>query len=194
MAEAGFAGIGAHVTAVLVPRVSHIVALYLITSVCGLVDAACFLSMGRVFAEIMTGNLLFLCFYIGTGQSIFGDAKYLLVIAVFLLGALAGGRLLRGPRAEVRIGFADAFALGSDASPERSTTPVIEVSGLINNSGMSLRGPGICDEVRLGVAGLPTRFWAERAALAELFPRGLDILFVSGDKLAALPRSTRIEA
>jgi alpha-D-ribose 1-methylphosphonate 5-triphosphate synthase subunit PhnH len=87
----------------------------------------------------------------------------------------------------------DAFALGSDESPERSTTPVIEVSGLINNSGMSLRGPGICDEVRLGVTGLPTRFWAERVALAELFPRGLDILFVSGDKLAALPRSTRIE-
>jgi uncharacterized membrane protein YoaK (UPF0700 family) len=111
MAEAGFAGIRARVRAVPVPRVSHIVALYLITSVCGLVDAACFLSMGGVFAEIMTGNLLFLCFYIGTGQSIFGDAKYLLVIAAFLLGALAGGRLLRGPQAELRIGFAVEWAL-----------------------------------------------------------------------------------
>ena len=93
------------------PRVSHITALYLITGVCGLVDAACFLSMGRVFAEIMTGNLLFLCFFIGTGQSIFGDAKYLLVIMAFLLGALAGGRLLRGPRAEIRIGFAVEWVL-----------------------------------------------------------------------------------
>jgi uncharacterized membrane protein YoaK (UPF0700 family) len=111
MAEAGFARIRARVRAVPVPRVSHIVALYLITSVCGLVDAACFLSMGGVFAEIMTGNLLFLCFYIGTGQSIFGDAKYLLVIAAFLLGALAGGRLLRGPRAELRIGFAVEWVL-----------------------------------------------------------------------------------
>jgi uncharacterized membrane protein YoaK (UPF0700 family) len=94
-----------------VRRVSHITGLYLITSVCGLVDAACFLSMGGVFAETMTGNLLFLCFYIGTGQSIFGDAKYFLVIAAFLLGALAGGRLLRGPRAEIRIGFAVEWAL-----------------------------------------------------------------------------------
>lgn len=93
------------------PRVSHITGLYLITSVCGLVDAACFLSMGGVFAEIMTGNLLFLCFDIGTGKSIFGDAKYLLVIAAFLLGALAGGRLLRGPRAEIRIGFAVEWVL-----------------------------------------------------------------------------------
>jgi uncharacterized membrane protein YoaK (UPF0700 family) len=99
------------VKALVVRRVSHIIGLYLITSVCGLVDAACFLSMGGVFAETMTGNLLFLCFYIGTGQSIFGDAKYFLVIAAFLLGALAGGRLLRGPRAEIRIGFAVEWAL-----------------------------------------------------------------------------------
>jgi uncharacterized membrane protein YoaK (UPF0700 family) len=111
MAEGGFAGIQAYVRAAAMPRVSHIMALYLITGVCGLVDAACFLSMGGVFAEIMTGNLLFLCFYIGTGQSIFGDAKYLLVIAAFLLGALAGGRLLRGPRAELRIGFAVEWVL-----------------------------------------------------------------------------------
>ena len=92
------------------PRVSHISALYLITGVCGFVDAACFLSMGGVFAEIMTGNLLFLCFAIGTGQPIPGVTKYLLVIAAFLLGALAGGRLLRGPLAEQRIGFAVEWA------------------------------------------------------------------------------------
>jgi uncharacterized membrane protein YoaK (UPF0700 family) len=93
------------------PRVSHITVLYLITGVCGLVDAACFLSMGGVFAEIITGNLLFLCFYIGTGQPIFAHVKYILVIAAFLLGALAGGRLLRGPLSEVRIGFAVEWAL-----------------------------------------------------------------------------------
>ena len=81
----------------IAPRVSHIAALYPVTAVCGLADAACYLSMGGVFAEIMTGNLLFLCFYIGTGQSFFGDAEYLLVIAAFPLGALAGVRLLRGP-------------------------------------------------------------------------------------------------
>jgi uncharacterized membrane protein YoaK (UPF0700 family) len=95
---------------ITVPRVSHISALYLITGVCGFVDAACFLSMGGVFAEIMTGNLLFLCFAIGTGQPILGVTKYLLVIAAFLLQALAGGRLLRGPLAEQRIGFAGEWA------------------------------------------------------------------------------------
>jgi alpha-D-ribose 1-methylphosphonate 5-triphosphate synthase subunit PhnH len=85
------------------------------------------------------------------------------------------------------------FALGSDEYPERSATLVIEVSGIVSGSGALLRGPGVRDATRLDVAGLPTRFWEERASLAELFPRGLDVLFVSGNKLAALPRSTRIE-
>jgi alpha-D-ribose 1-methylphosphonate 5-triphosphate synthase subunit PhnH len=86
----------------------------------------------------------------------------------------------------------EAFALGSDEYPERSATLVIEVSGVVSGDGALLRGPGIRDGTRLGVAGLPIRFWEERASLAELFPRGLDILFVSGHRLAALPRSTRI--
>ncbi len=32
-------------------RLRHIAGLYLIASVCGLIDAACFLSFGEVFAE-----------------------------------------------------------------------------------------------------------------------------------------------
>jgi alpha-D-ribose 1-methylphosphonate 5-triphosphate synthase subunit PhnH len=86
----------------------------------------------------------------------------------------------------------DLFALGSDEYPERSATLVIQVCDLANGSGMALRGPGIQEEIRLHVGGLPPRFWVERMALAELFPRGLEILFVGDDKLAALPRSTRI--
>jgi alpha-D-ribose 1-methylphosphonate 5-triphosphate synthase subunit PhnH len=86
----------------------------------------------------------------------------------------------------------DVFALGTDEYPERSATLVIEVSGLVADTGTLLCGPGIRDEVRLGVAGLPARFWTERTALAELFPRGIDVLFVCGSLLAAVPRSTRI--
>src|SRR5215207_5922542 len=93
------------------PRLSHLRALYLITSVCGLVDAACFLSLGGVFAEIMTGNLLFLCFSLGTGKPIEGIGKYLLVLATFAVGAALGGRLVRGPREETRIGFAVEWGL-----------------------------------------------------------------------------------
>jgi alpha-D-ribose 1-methylphosphonate 5-triphosphate synthase subunit PhnH len=86
----------------------------------------------------------------------------------------------------------DVFALGSDEYPERAATLVIEVSELVGGCGVLLRGPGIREEARLDVRGLPLRFWVERVALAELFPRGLDVLFVSDNKLTALPRSTRI--
>lgn len=59
---------------------------------------------------------------------------------------------------------------------------------------MALSGPGIRDQLCLDVNGLPERFWAERRELAELFPRGLDVVFTAGDRIAALPRSTRIAA
>jgi len=85
----------------------------------------------------------------------------------------------------------DRFALGTGEYPERGTTLMIEVAGLADRSGVMLRGPGIDGETRLAVTGLPARFWGEREALAELFPRGLDVIFTCGNALAALPRSTR---
>lgn len=87
-----------------------------------------------------------------------------------------------------------AFDLGSDEYPDRSATLIIEAAGITAGAGLRLHGPGIRGEARLGIIGLPAHFWAERSALFELFPRGLDMLFVAGEQLAALPRSTRIAA
>ena len=47
---------------------------------CGLIEAACFLAFGEVFAEMMTGNLLLFCFYVGTGHPIFQHAVYLIAL------------------------------------------------------------------------------------------------------------------
>lgn len=86
----------------------------------------------------------------------------------------------------------ECFDLGTDEYPERSATLVIEVAGLANDGPVVLSGPGIRDQLCLAVSGLPERFWAERRELDELFPRGLDVVFTAGDRIAALPRSTRI--
>lgn len=67
----------------------------LITAVCGLVDAVCFLALGGVFAEIMTGNLLLMAFSIGTGTTPASIAHYLVAMGAFAVGAIWGGRLLR---------------------------------------------------------------------------------------------------
>jgi len=87
----------------------------------------------------------------------------------------------------------DSFALGTDAYPDRSTTLVIEVRALADDGDLTLSGPGIEDRTRLGIEGLPAGFWAKRAALAPLFPCGIDLILTCGDRLAALPRTTRVE-
>lgn len=87
----------------------------------------------------------------------------------------------------------DAFALGSDEYPDRSTTLILQVPSLADDGGVVLRGPGIRDQARLAVGGLGAGFWAQRVALQTLFPRGLDIVFTCGSRLAALPRSTGVE-
>jgi uncharacterized membrane protein YoaK (UPF0700 family) len=85
------------------------VGLYLITFICGILDAAAFLGLGHVFAEIMTGNLVYLTFALGstgTGTGV-AVAPYVVVLGAFAVGAVIGGRLLRVPDqvARHRIGF-----------------------------------------------------------------------------------------
>lgn len=84
----------------------------------------------------------------------------------------------------------DAFALGSDEYPDRSTTLVVEVAGLRAGEGHTLSGPGIAESTRLAVTGLPDGFWRERETLAVLMPRGLDVIFTCGPRLAVVPRTT----
>lgn len=85
-----------------------------------------------------------------------------------------------------------AFDLGSDAYPDRSTTLVIEAPGLAATGGFVLSGPGIAGTTRAHLP-LSDAFLAGRAGLAELFPRGLDILLTDGARAMALPRTTFVE-
>jgi uncharacterized membrane protein YoaK (UPF0700 family) len=98
--------------------------LYMIAAICGLLDAVCFLALGGVFAEMMTGNLLLMAFFIGTG-GVLGDAtRYLPALVAFIVGALLGGRLLRGPQKmrERRIGFAVEWLIIVAATVVAATT------------------------------------------------------------------------
>ena len=44
----------------------------------------------------------------------------------------------------------------------------------------------------LAVGGLDGRFWDARVALAPAYPRGVELLLACGDRLAAVPRTTRV--
>lgn len=96
--------------------------------------------------------------------------------AIFALGAWADLQPL------------DRFAIGDAAYPDRSATLIVEREALAA-ADYRLRGPGIETEASLN---LP-----EAEAFQHnnsLYPLGFDVIFTSGTRIAALPRSTRVEA
>lgn len=85
------------------------------------------------------------------------------------------------------------FDLGDTEFPDRSTTLIVAVSGLAAESGLVLRGPGLKGTARLRLDGVAPQFWGARAELAPLFPLGIDLVFVCGRRLVAVPRTTVVD-
>ena len=88
----------------------------------------------------------------------------------------------------------DAFALGTLADPDRSTTLVVQVGILRSGQGWRLTGPGIVGDVLLEAAPLRDDCIEDVQRLRQLYPRGVDIFFVHNDSIAGLPRSVLIDA
>ncbi|WP_212523436.1 phosphonate C-P lyase system protein PhnH [Actibacterium sp. MT2.3-13A] len=106
-----------------------------------------------------------------TGAPLVGPGE-----AVFAVGAWAALQPL------------DAYRIGVPDYPDRSATLIVEMEGL-SALRARLTGPGIKDVAALS---LPDIAAFQRNAL--LFPLGLDFYFTAGDRLAALPRTTKVEA
>jgi len=86
-----------------------------------------------------------------------------------------------------------ALEAGTEEEPERGATLILEVAALEEGAGWRLAGPGIRDEHRLRVAGAPSGFLADWARNRARFPRGVDAILCAGNRIAALPRTVRIE-
>lgn len=86
----------------------------------------------------------------------------------------------------------DSFALGTAEYPDRSTTLVIEVARFEGCRSFALAGPGIAGVQSFSAGPLPEGFGGALRTNRTLFPRGVDLVFVCGDRIAALPRSTRV--
>lgn len=84
----------------------------------------------------------------------------------------------------------ETFALGTPDYPDRSTTLILQVATLTGGPELSLSGPGIRGQASLCAGGLPEDFVMQHAANRALFPRGVDLLLVAGNQVAALPRTT----
>lgn len=115
--------------------------IYMLTAACGLIDAATFLALGGVFAEIMTGNIMFLAFDIGQGGGWEVLPRFLVPLVAFSLGAVVCGFLLMSPRFGTRrrhpfvviaIFVAIAMMLALLWSPGSESTEAMIVVGILS--------------------------------------------------------------
>jgi len=83
----------------------------------------------------------------------------------------------------------DGFSLGTPEYPDRSATLVLQVEDFGSGQRLLLAGPGIADVRSFSARPLPPDFQNRIAANRALFPRGVDMILVSPDAVAALPRS-----
>jgi alpha-D-ribose 1-methylphosphonate 5-triphosphate synthase subunit PhnH len=112
-----------------------------------------------------------------------------------------GAPIVRSPNAASFAFIADSltapslesFSLGVDEYPDRSTTLLLAVERLAEEGPYLLVGPGVKGATRFDVGPLRDGFVGERATIRALFPRGVDLIFVCGDRIAALPRTTIVE-
>ncbi len=88
----------------------------------------------------------------------------------------------------------DRFAFGSNEYPDRSTTLILQVESLTQGPPLELRGPGINGAAMLQATIQPADLFERLEINRTLFPRGIDVMLVADDAIAAMPRTTRLVA
>jgi alpha-D-ribose 1-methylphosphonate 5-triphosphate synthase subunit PhnH len=86
-----------------------------------------------------------------------------------------------------------AFNQGDAKYPDRSTTLIIQLPALEGGPRVVLRGPGVNGEASMALPNLPNGFWDQVQTNGAQFQFGVDLIFVAGDRLVGLPRSTRVD-
>ena len=153
--------------------------IYLITALSGLVDAVCFIGLGHVFAEMMTGNLLMLGFSIGIHGFTSGLDRYFLVIAFYVVGVIVSARILKNKKLwkEERFGFliewvllvvSTIFAFNTQPDATNSAGHVLLAMlafsmGILNTL---LRVHGLADLATNALTGTFTAFLADSTLAA----------------------------
>ncbi|WP_114690019.1 YoaK family protein [Polynucleobacter necessarius] len=77
------------------PIIDRKYGLYLLSCVCGWVDATCFVGLHRVFAAMMSGNLLMFAIALANGEPIAQGFKYIRALGGFTVGIILASRLMR---------------------------------------------------------------------------------------------------
>lgn len=84
------------------------------------------------------------------------------------------------------------FNTGTEEYPELGATLIIQVETIAADGPLTLTGPGIKESAQIGLPDVPAAFWEARAKQQRYFPLGIDLVFVSGSEMVALPRTTNV--
>ncbi|AHG20903.1 carbon-phosphorus lyase complex subunit [Chania multitudinisentens RB-25] len=95
---------------------------------------------------------------------------------------------------DAQLQAADLQALphGSEISPELSASVVVQITALEGGPKRRLSGPGL-EKPREISPQLPIALWDYLLERPQRFPLGLDIMLTCGERLLAIPRTTRVE-
>ena len=85
------------------------------------------------------------------------------------------------------------FNPGTIESPDISTTLIVQTGGMDDAGRIKLTGPGIESPKFLKLNGITDKFMKSRSELCLSYPLGIDMIFVCGHTLTALPRTTKTE-
>ncbi|MET8685260.1 YoaK family protein [Streptomyces sp. NPDC004732] len=138
--------------------------LVTLTAVSGLVDAICYLGLGRVFTANMTGNVVVIGFALA-GAPGFSVTGSLVSLSAFLVGAVAAGRLAGAFRDRHRVpwvrtavwieaallGIATAVAFASGGEPPYPVIVLVALAmGMRNGTVGRLAVPAMATTVLTG--------------------------------------------
>ena len=82
--------------------------------------------------------------------------------------------------------------LGELESPEQGTTLLLVADKLTDSRGLRLKGPGIRNSTIMRVDGVNDQWWKLRESWNSGFPLGVDVVLLSSDCMAAIPRTIQI--
>ncbi|KAF0185232.1 MAG: phosphonate C-P lyase system protein PhnH [Hyphomonadaceae bacterium] len=84
------------------------------------------------------------------------------------------------------------FNQGDAKYPDCATTVIVETPALEGGAAITLSGPGIQSTATVAPAALDAAFWRQRAEIVSKFQFGVDLFITAGDRLFAMPRTTRV--
>ena len=108
------------------------------------------------------------------------------------LARTAGEAAFAVAPADINAGSLDGFALGTHEYPDRSTTIILQTESLEGGAIAVIEGPGLKSPVSFAPTGTTAGLWQRLKDNAALVPIGFDVIFSSGQEIAALPRSMQI--